>query len=62
MIAAVVYINKVSHLTMVEYSVPEIATNTGSKQCQSNVNQSVLTCAEKENHSDYYKCANRDCC
>lgn len=58
MIVAVVYVNKVTHMTLVKHPIPEIAANTGSKQRQSNVNKSMLTRTKQENHRDHYQCDN----
>ena len=45
-------------MTVVKHPIPEIAANTGSKQRQSNVNQSMLTRTKKENAGDHYQCDN----
>jgi len=48
-------IDKVTHKTVVEYSVVKIAANTGSEESKSNVNQFLLSSAQKENRKDYYQ-------
>jgi hypothetical protein len=52
---AVININKVTHQTIIKYSIVKIATNTGSKKSKSNVNQSLLSPTEEKNRKNHYQ-------
>lgn len=62
MMLTVINIDKVTHEAIIKYSVIKIAANTGGKESESNVNQSLPGPAEEENRKNRYQRNARNYC